>query len=183
MKPVFTVDWEAYFCYRPYSSFWEENDPLVEEPTMYLLDLLRRHNIKAIFYCLGWLVDKRPDLFELIKKEGHIIGWHTYYHNNQQVKWPNKFIDDKVIPFRAPRFKGEPRLYSGGFWFRFLPYSWSKKLLEKSGVFYIHPHDVLPWHPTEPSLRHNFKRCWGLDTVRDKLEKLCREVEFENPVL
>lgn len=178
-KPVFTIDWEPYFCYRPYSRFWEDNDPLVDEPTHYLLDILRRHQIKAIWYCVGWLVDKRPDLLELIRKDGHTIGCHTYYH-----KLDDNYAKDLSHPlFRSPRFKGQKRLYSGGFWFRALPYVTSKKLLEASEVFFIHPHDVLLEHPPTGSIFQDIQRSIGLKTVRDKLERLCREVTFEDPIL
>ena len=172
-KVLMTIDFEPWFCYLPYCSFWEENDHLVEEPTMYLLDLLMRHKIKAIWYCVGWLVDKRPDLFELIKKENHVIGDHTYFHEGDQDTMFFK-------PFRAPRFNGEKRLYSGGFWFRAMPYWWSKRELRKSGIFYIHPHDLLWKHPKCDNPIQNFKRQIGLGTVRDKIERLMREVEFED---
>ena len=173
-KPIFTVDWEPYFCYLPYCSFWEENDPLVEEPTYYLLDLLRRHKVKAVWYVLGWMKDKREDLFNEIVKEGHVIGHHTYKHtyDNSKEKLNNPL-------FRSPRFQGQKRLYSGGFWFRAMPYWWSKNELRKSGVFYIHPHDLLGLdHPYTGSPFQDFKRFIGSTTVRDKLERLLREVEF-----
>ena len=181
---IFTIDWEPYFCYRPYSSFWEETDPLVEEPTMYLLDLLRRHQIKATWYVLGWLKDKRQDLYDLILNEGHQIGGHTYYHSEQEAYEYAIHVTgnyDKGL-FRAPRWKYQKRLYSGGFWFRYLPYFVSKKLLKHSSTFYIHPYDVLLEHPKTGSIRQDFKRQTGLKTVRDKLERLCREVEFSNEI-
>src|SRR3990167_3450075 len=110
---TFTVDWEPWYSFKSYGKFWEDNDPLVEEPTMYLLDLLRRHDIKAIFYCVGWLSHHSPLLLSKIKNDGHIIGDHTYYHDATLYH-----IKPKI--FRAPRWQGEKRLYSGGFWFRAL---------------------------------------------------------------
>ena len=175
---IFTVDWESWFCYRPYSQFWEETDPLVEEPTMYLLDLLRRHQIKAIWYCLGWLVNRKPQLFLQIKAEGHVIGDHTYFH---EYNFPKEMLENHL--FRAPRFVGQTKLYSGGFWFRALPYKIFLPILKQSGIMFIHPHDVLLEHPKTGSVIQDFKRQTGLKTVRDKLERLCREVTFENPVL
>ena len=175
-RPTFTVDWEPYFCYKPYSQFWEETDPLVEEPTLYLLDLLKRHEIKAIWFCVGWLVDKRPDLVAEIRGNSHIIGTHTYYHSLGQAGLKQKYQVDINHPlFRSPKFKGQKRLYSGGFWFRLFPYWISKKLLDQSGAFYIHPYDVMLESPVK-----SFKRTVGLKTARDKLERLCREVEFES---
>ena len=178
-KPIFTIDWEPWFCLYPYSSFWEENGPLVEEPTYYLLDLLRRHQIKATWFVLGWLRDKRLDLCNLIEKEGHTLGCHTYYHVLSK-----DYKKDLSHPlFRSPRFEGQKKLYSGGFWLRAMPYWWLKREVLKEGQFFIHPHDLLFEHPKLPNLWQNWYRHTGLKTSRDKLERLCREVEFASSVL
>jgi len=169
---AFTVDWEPFFCFKKYSNYWESTDPEVDEPTLYLLDLLRRHDIKAIFYCLGWLIDAKKDLFNKIAEDGHIIGDHTYYHEYSGEH-------DGTKPFRSPRWKGEKRLYSGGFWFRAMPYSWVKKETEKNGVFFIHPHDILMSHPDCGNKVKTFERRIGLKDSRDKLERLCREVKWD----
>lgn len=168
-KPaIFTVDWEAWDSFKHWTEW--KNTNLIEEPTMYLLDLLRRHNIKAIFYCVGYLgAILRPDLYKLIAQDGHIIGDHTYYHSGMTT----------FLPSRNPRWKCHKRLYSGGFWFRAMSYKWLKKEVEKVGSFFIHPHDVMTEHP-ECGLR-TFDRRIGLNTSRDKLERLCREVKWENP--
>ena len=172
-KPVrFTVDWELFNSYDHWSQ-WDANSH-IDEPTMYLLDLLRRHQIKAIFYCVGWLEDNRTDLYDKIRSEGHIMGDHTYYHRTG-----SHLVRNVDVPYRAPRWQGEKRLFSGGFWFRLLPYWWIKKEVEKTGVFFVHPHDVLLEHP-ECGIR-TFDRSIGLKTSRDKLERLCREVNFSEP--
>lgn len=178
MKTTFTIDWESWFCLYPYGSFWEDSDPLVSEPTHYLLDLLRRHQIKAIWYIVGWLGHKKPKLVTEIFQEGHTLGDHTYYHKVDRFR-----LDFKPAVYRAPRFEGEKRLYSGGFWFRTMPYWWLKREVLKEGQFFVHPHDVMLEHPRLPNLWQNWYRHVGLKTSRDKLERLCREVEFEDPVL
>lgn len=179
---VFTVDWEHWGSFKPYGKYWEDNDPLIEEPTNYLLDLLRRHQIKAIFYCVGWMVDNYSESFRKIKDDGHVIGDHTYYHKmpSLDMKFFYERLNRKEEPFRAPRFKGQKRLYSGGFWFRAMPYNWLKKEVEKTGIFFVHPHDVLLEHP-DCGLRI-FDRRLGLKNSRDKLERLCREVVWNEPV-
>ncbi len=45
------------------------------------LDLLKKHDIKAVFFCIGRNVDKYPTLALRIVSEGHLIGNHTYDHN------------------------------------------------------------------------------------------------------
>lgn len=174
---LFTVDWEPVFSFKPYGTYWEKNDPLVDEPTQYLLDLLRRHDVKAIFYCVGWLRDRKMKLFEQIYDEGHLLGDHTYLHTYE--KRSKEELDNPL--FRAPRWQGVKRLYSGGFWFRLMPYWWIKKEVEKTGVFFIHPHDLLFDHPDCGNPIKTFERRLGLKTSRDKLERLMREVKFENP--
>lgn len=164
-KPIFTIDWECWDSFRPHTE-WQDVS-IIEEPTLYLLDLLRRHKIKAIWYVVGWLADKNPTLFNLIKINGHVIGDHTYFH--QGVK--------SFEPFRAPRWRGEKRIYSGGFWLRAMPYWWLKREVLKTGTFFVHPHDLLFEHPK----CYRIDRQVGLKTSRDKLERLVRELEWNEP--
>jgi hypothetical protein len=171
---VFTVDWEPWYSFKPYGAFWEDNNPMVAEPTHYLLDLLRRHQVRAVFYVVGWLIKERRDLYDKIVEAGHIIGDHTYHHSMDSGRVPG-------VPFRAPRWQGEKRLYSGGFWLRAMPYWWLKREVERTGIFFIHPHDLLWEHPKCEGRLQNLQRQWGLKTSRDKLERLMREVKFEDP--
>ena len=169
---ILTVDWECWNSFDHHSK-WNAHDS-IDEPTHYLLDLLSRHNIKAIFYCVGWLENQRKDLVSLIESKGHVIGDHTYYHSMNP-----KITAEKTRPFRAPRWEDEKRLYSGGFWFRLMPYWWTKREVEKTGIFFIHLHDLLFNHP-KCGFR-NFDRNIGLKNSRDKLERLCREVKWDEP--
>lgn len=50
------------------------------ELTDWILDLLKKEDIKATFFCVGENVQKHPQLFERIKTEGHAIGNHTMRH-------------------------------------------------------------------------------------------------------
>lgn len=168
MTSKFTIDWEPWNSFESHDK-WNAHES-IDEPTHYLLDLLRRHKIKAIFYCVGWLQFRRVDLIDLIQKDGHVIGYHSYFHQHDDDEIPN----DR--PYRAPRWKDEKRLYSGGFWFRIMPYWWIKREVEKTGIFFIHPHDVLLEHP-DCGIR-TLDRRLGLKTSRNKLERLCREVTW-----
>jgi len=53
-----------------------------EKFTPQVLDLLREHQIKASFFCIGKNVEKHPDIVKQIVREGHIIGNHSYSHSN-----------------------------------------------------------------------------------------------------
>lgn len=48
--------------------------------TPYILDVLKKHNVKATFFLLGMRVHKYPNVARQIYNEGHIIGNHTYWH-------------------------------------------------------------------------------------------------------
>lgn len=50
--------------------------------TPQVLDILYKYNAKSTFFCIGNNVQKYPETFELIKKEGHSIGNHTFNHEN-----------------------------------------------------------------------------------------------------
>ncbi|RJL23619.1 polysaccharide deacetylase family protein [Bailinhaonella thermotolerans] len=45
-----------------------------------LLDVLKRHGVKATFFVMGERAKVRPDLLRRMVREGHEIGNHTYTH-------------------------------------------------------------------------------------------------------
>lgn len=52
-----------------------------EQYTPQILEILKRYNIKAVFFCVGDKIEKTPEIFEQIVKEGHIVGNHSYSHS------------------------------------------------------------------------------------------------------
>ncbi|OIP30038.1 hypothetical protein AUK22_02530 [bacterium CG2_30_54_10] len=48
--------------------------------TPIVLDILKRWNLKCVFFLVGMNVRKYPGLVKRIYDEGHTIGNHTYYH-------------------------------------------------------------------------------------------------------
>jgi peptidoglycan-N-acetylglucosamine deacetylase len=59
-----------------------------------LLEILDRYNIKALFFCDGRAAEKYPDLVDLIKKRGHLIGNHGYSHLDGWTSSKEKYITD-----------------------------------------------------------------------------------------
>lgn len=57
------------------------------------LELLKKHNAKATFFCIGKHIEANPNLFKEIIKQGHTVGNHTYTHKNSF----GFFKTDKVI--------------------------------------------------------------------------------------
>ena len=45
-----------------------------------ILDILRRHNVKATFFVCGQNVERSPETLGRVLAEGHTIGNHTYSH-------------------------------------------------------------------------------------------------------
>ncbi|TYC10726.1 polysaccharide deacetylase family protein [Bizionia gelidisalsuginis] len=50
------------------------------EITPWVLDVLKRYNAKATFFCIGDNVEKHPAVFKRVLNDGHAIGNHTYNH-------------------------------------------------------------------------------------------------------
>jgi peptidoglycan/xylan/chitin deacetylase (PgdA/CDA1 family) len=49
--------------------------------TLLVLDLLKKHEVKATFFCVGKNIEKHPELLTKIIQEGHIVGNHSYSHS------------------------------------------------------------------------------------------------------
>jgi peptidoglycan/xylan/chitin deacetylase (PgdA/CDA1 family) len=58
------------------------DDGPTPEITEWVLEELKKHNVKATFFCIGNNIQKHPDLFQKVINEGHVIGNHTYNHMN-----------------------------------------------------------------------------------------------------
>jgi len=58
------------------------DDGPIPEVTPWVLDILKSHNAKATFFCIGDNVKKNPEIFRRIIAEGHSVGNHTFNHLN-----------------------------------------------------------------------------------------------------
>ena len=175
MGAIFTVDWESYFNAVIPKEYWANLELDIDEPTHFLLDILDKYDIKAIFYVLGWLRYERFDLYNEIEKRGHVMGYHGYWHERNEKS-------DGAL-FRSPYWDTTPMPWppAGGFFFRIIPVWYIKWAVKRSGVMWLHPHDVMKEHPRLSNPFLNFKRQIGIKQSRLKLEKLLNEIEWENP--
>lgn len=48
--------------------------------TQWTLDILKKYNAKATFFCIGDNIKKYPELFKSVYNDGHTIGNHTFNH-------------------------------------------------------------------------------------------------------
>ena len=74
LRPHFTVDLEAWYNAVLPREAWPINDHSVYDLTHELLDLLGYYEVKAIFYTLGYVAEKYPELIGRIEHDGHLIG-------------------------------------------------------------------------------------------------------------
>ena len=60
-----------------YLTFDDGPHPMI---TPLVLEILKRYDAKATFFCIGNNVKQYPATFEMIKQEGHAVGGHTFNH-------------------------------------------------------------------------------------------------------
>jgi peptidoglycan/xylan/chitin deacetylase (PgdA/CDA1 family) len=56
------------------------DDGPTPEITEWTLEQLQKHDAKATFFCIGNNIEKHPEIFHKVIKEGHSIGNHTFDH-------------------------------------------------------------------------------------------------------
>ncbi len=56
------------------------DDGPIPEVTPLVINILKKYNIKATFFCVGENVQKYPEVFKLLTEDGHAIGNHTFHH-------------------------------------------------------------------------------------------------------
>lgn len=161
-KVTFTVDLEdwnhgLHIGKRNHSSIHE---------VYWLLGMLEKYDIKAVFYVLGKFEGEFPDAITAIFNYGHILKSHGQFHYRHEE------ADRKPYSWLG---------FTGGFYFRALPYAFIKREVIRKGMFYCHPHDFDEDHPVLDSPFMNWKRHVGLKTAKDKLERLLTEVEWDEP--
>jgi peptidoglycan/xylan/chitin deacetylase (PgdA/CDA1 family) len=80
-----TVEREVYLTF--------DDGPCIET-TPIIIDILRKHNVKATFFCVGDNILKHPELFAQIKAEGHQVGNHTMHHSKGFYTNTNDYINE-----------------------------------------------------------------------------------------
>ncbi|MFD0671898.1 polysaccharide deacetylase family protein [Cohnella sp. GCM10027633] len=70
--------------------------------TPQVLDILKKHGVKATFFVMGSRVAGHPDIAKRIHEEGHLLANHTYWHpklfkeNIDRMKWEVKETDKQI---------------------------------------------------------------------------------------
>ena len=58
------------------------DDGPIPEVTPWVLQVLRSYGAKATFFCIGKNIEEHRWIYDMIQKEGHSVGNHTYDHLN-----------------------------------------------------------------------------------------------------
>lgn len=70
------------------------DDGPTPEITSWVLNQLKQYNAKATFFCIGDNIQKYPEIFETVIREGHVIGNHTFNHYNGWKIKTNDYINN-----------------------------------------------------------------------------------------
>ena len=238
---------------------WDKYEVRIYEGTDRILQELVKRDLKATFFCLGWIAEKHPDVILQIHAQGHHIGCHSYQHElsfrfdregfRQDTEKSKKLIEDligeSIDAFRAPGFSiternkwalevlteldfnydcsimpvvhdyggfssfgiaeptilnlangaqlkefpvniqpilGNKLVFSGGGFFRLLPYCLIKYWALRSPYLmtYFHTRDFDPGQPMLDSLplKRKFKSYVGLSTSFVKFLKILNDIDF-----
>ena len=96
---------------------WNRFETRFESNTLKALDLLKKNDVKATFFVLGWVAERQPELVAEIARQGHEIANYGYAHRDVQQMTREEFRDDarrsrdlleiasgrRVIGFRIPQ--------------------------------------------------------------------------------
>ena len=97
---------------------WEKYEVRIYEGVERILQELEARNLKATFFCLGWIAEKHPDVIRSIHTKGHHVGCHSYQHElsfrfnrsefKKDTEKSKKLLEDitgeAVNAYRAPGF-------------------------------------------------------------------------------
>lgn len=96
---------------------WPRFEARFEQNTLKALDLLKRFDVKATFFVLGWVAERRADLVAEIARQGHEVANYGFYHRDVRQMTREEFREDarrsrdalelatgqRVMGFRIPQ--------------------------------------------------------------------------------
>ena len=123
MPHAMTIDVEDYFQVGAFEKIisprdWDTMPMRVEQNTQRLMEIFAEKQVKATFFCLGWVAERFPSLIRKIVQEGHELASHGTMHQRASSQTREEFKSDvgdakriledvsgqAVIGYRAPSF-------------------------------------------------------------------------------
>lgn len=120
---ILTFDIEEWFHILDNESTQTEKEWINYESRIHqnmdkIYNMLDSSDVKATFFCMGWIAEKYPEVIQDIVNKGYEIGSHTRMHQLAYAQTPTEFKNDvehsiktledlsgkKVKYFRAPGF-------------------------------------------------------------------------------
>ena len=97
---------------------WDKFEVRIYKGVEKILEELENRDLKATFFCLGWIAERHPDVIKWIHSGGHQIGCHSYNHelvsrfDREGFKLDTKkaknaiedLIGESINLYRAPAF-------------------------------------------------------------------------------
>lgn len=65
--------------------------------TPVILEILEEFNVKATFFLIGSKVDRSPELVRSIVEKGHLVGNHSYSHQNHFPVFSARKIAEEIL--------------------------------------------------------------------------------------
>jgi polysaccharide deacetylase family protein (PEP-CTERM system associated) len=260
---ILTFDLEEWFHILAHEQtahphHWEKFESRIHRNVDRVLDILQRHNLRATFFCLGWIAKKYPEVVKKVLACNHEIGCHSMNHQLVYHQYPEEFkndlrdalhiledvsgnkitmyraagfsvsektkwaleilmengitIDSSIFPMRRLHggfaefassqpcliemngmtmkefpvstfnFMGTKIMFSGGGYFRVMPYALINGMMNKSKyvMTYFHPRDF-DWEQSVISslpLHRRFMSYFGLKNAQPKFEKMLKDFSF-----
>jgi polysaccharide deacetylase family protein (PEP-CTERM system associated) len=134
-----------------------------------------------------WAVDILAEAGFRYDSSVHPIA-HDLYDNRNAPRYPHQFSRTTLveIPISTIQFGKNTLPFSGGGYFRILPYaytSWAMRrtngLEKRPATFYLHPWEIDPRQPRLPAhFRSRFRQYTGLRKTVGRLEHLLKDFAF-----
>ncbi len=99
MKNALTFDVEEWFHVSSFESRikmteWDNFESRAEDNVKVVLDILSERDIKATFFVLGHLAERKPALVKNIHRKGHEVATHGYSHKLIYTQSRNEFAEE-----------------------------------------------------------------------------------------
>ncbi len=78
--------------------------------TPLILDVLKKHEVPALFFVTGHFLDENADLVKRMANEGHIVGNHTWHHPDLAKVTKEKFNEElQLVEDKYKEITGQER--------------------------------------------------------------------------